>query len=380
MNLLYFTHEKEYGGSSRALVALIKELKESNNIYVVTPFKNAKINEELKKMNIPVISCFFSWWQVPVKASFIKQCLFKTAYLFNNISAKIIENKIKKLNIDIIHSNTSAIDIGAKIANKLGIKHVWHFREFTKNNLEFIKGREKSYKYINEHGGNIVYISKAIRDFYSNYINSSKTKLIYDGVSPEFIIKDKEYKSNYDSVTFLLAGTLHEGKGQQLAVSAIGRLKENGYRNVKLYLAGGDPIGYSNYLNTIIEKYDIGDQVEYLGFIKDLKELRKKIDVELLCSESEAFGLVTVEGMLAGNPIIGSNSGATAELIKDGINGYLYNCNDVDDLACKMKAIINNPSKIEQVGKNAQKYAIDEFLSNKNAEEIYKYYKIILER
>jgi len=45
MNLLYFTHEREYGGSSRALVSLLKELKKNgkHNIYVVVPFKDAKI-------------------------------------------------------------------------------------------------------------------------------------------------------------------------------------------------------------------------------------------------------------------------------------------------------------------------------------------------
>ena len=81
MNLLYFTHEREYGGSSRALIALLKELKKNseNNIYVVVPFKDAKIVQELKKMNINVIVRFYSWWQVPVNVSKIKQMLFKIA-------------------------------------------------------------------------------------------------------------------------------------------------------------------------------------------------------------------------------------------------------------------------------------------------------------
>lgn len=379
MNLLYFTHEKEYGGSSRALVALIKELKDENNIYVVTPFKDAKINSELKNMNINVISCFYSWWQVPVRASFVSRSLFRVAYLFNFISTKILVKKIKKLNIDIIHSNTSAIDIGAKVANKLNIHHVWHFREFTENNLKFIKGKKKSYKFINNNGGNIVYISKAIQDYYSNYIDNSKSRLIYDGICRDYIIKDKQYLEK-NTVSFLLAGTLHEGKGQQLVVKAAGKLKKAGYKNIKILFAGGDPIGYSKYLNTLIEENDVRDCVEYLGFVTDLKSLRKNVDVELLCSESEAFGLVTVEGMLAGNPIIGSNSGATAEIIEDNKTGFLYKCNDVDDLASKMKYILDNTSCIKEIGTKAQESAINKFLSDKNAEAVFKYYEEILER
>lgn len=379
MNLLFFTHEKEYGGSSRALVALIKELKDNNKIYVVTPFKDSKIIPELEKMNIEVINSFYSWWQVPVNISVLKKILFRIAYLYNSITISKLTRKIKKLNIDIIHSNTSVIDIGSKIANKLNIPHVWHFREFTKNNVDFIKGEKKSYTYINNYGGNIIYISKAIEDFYSKKINKNKAKLIYDGVSKDFIINDKEYKEEYNTVNFLIAGTLHKGKGQHLAVQALGKLKQEGYNNTRLYIAGGDPVGYSQYLKSLIEKYDIVENVKYLGFVKDLKEIRKNVDIELLCAESEAFGLVTIEGMLAGNVMIGSDSGATSELINNGETGFLYKCNDIDDLADKMKYVIDNSIIIEKIGRKAQKYALENFLSEKNAEQINKYYKEILE-
>lgn len=380
MNLLYFTHEKEYGGSSRALVTLLKELKKYKeyNIYVVVPFKNAKIVNELKNLNINVIISFYSWWQIPANVSRIKQILFKIAYLFNFLSEKIIIRKIKKLNIDIIHSNTSVIDIGAKIANKLKIPHVWHFREFKNNNLIFIKNEKKSYEFINKFGGNIIYISRAIEEFYKQKINNIETKLIYDGVSTDFIIKDREYKEKYDDIKFLLAGTLQKSKGQDLAVEAIGILKKEGYKNIKLYLAGGDTLNFSNYLSTLIEKYNIKEYVEYLGFVDDIKKLRKKVDVELLCSESEAFGLVTVEGMMAGNLMIGSNSGATTEIIEDGITGYLYKCNDKNDLAKKMKAVIDNPSVIKKIGSKGQKDAIERFSSEKNALLLLEYYNKIL--
>lgn len=382
MNLLYFTHEREYGGSSRALVALIKEIKNNgnHNIYVVVPFKDAKIIKELKELDVNVIQCFYSWWQIPVNVSSLNKILFKIAYLSNFISEKILIRKIRKLNIDVIHSNTSVIDIGAKIANRLKIPHVWHFREFKDKNLEFIKNEEKSYKYIEQYGGNIIYISKAIETFYKNKMNKAKSKLIYDGVSNDFIIADKKYKEQYGEIKFLLAGTLQKGKGQHLAVEAIGLLKQQGYKNIQLYLAGGDKFKFSTYLNSLIEKYNIKENVEYLGFVENIKQLRKNVDVELLCSESEAFGLVTVEGMMAGNVMIGSNSGATSEIIEDGKTGYLYKCNDAKDLANKMKEIIDDPQKIKEIGIKGQKYAIENFSSEKNAMQVLEYYNEILKR
>lgn len=380
MNLLYFTHEKEYGGSSRALIALLKEIKKDSNnkIYVVVPFKDAKIIKELKKLNVEIIITFYSWWQIPINVSKLKKFLFRMVYLFNFFSKMILINKIKKLNIDIIHSNSSVIDIGAKIANKLKVPHIWHFREFKEKNLKFIKSDEKCYKYIEEFGGNIIYISKAIEDFYKSKISTNKSVVIYDGVSEDFIEKNKTYKDKYDDIKFLLAGTLQKSKGQDLAVEAIGILKQSGYHNMKLYLAGGDSLNFSKYLNQLINKYNIQESVEYLGFVNDIKALRKNVDVELLCSESEAFGLVTVEAMMAGNLMIGSNSGATTEIIQDGKTGILYKCGDKLDLADKMKLVLKDNDMIKKIGLNGQRYAIEHFSSKKNAKIVINYYKNIL--
>ena len=173
MRILFFSHEKSYGGASRALVTLIKDLKDEHEIYVVVPFKDAKITLELQKLNVNVISCFYSWYQVPVNISKLKKVMYKGAYFVNNLSFHYLVNKIKKLNIDIIHSNTSVIDIGARVAKKLKIPHVWHFREFTGTHLKFIKNNEKTYHFINNNAGCIIYISKAIQIFYEQNIDKN---------------------------------------------------------------------------------------------------------------------------------------------------------------------------------------------------------------
>ena len=380
MNIMFFSHEKEYGGSSRALVTLIEEINKNNNIYVVVPFSNAKIISELKRLNVKIIIAFYSWWEIPENTSMIRRVLFRFAYLYNNIAEKIIIKKIKKYNIDIIHSNTSVIDIGCKIANKLKIPHIWHFREFMDNNLRFIKSEKKSYEFINKYGGTIIYISSAIKEYYSKRIYKNETKLIYDGVSNSLAIMNRKYNNNPKKIKFMIVGTLQHNKGQHLALEAISELKENGYTNMKLYLVGGDPFLYSKYLDSLIQKYKIKDYVEYRGFEKNIKSLRKEIDVELMCSENEAFGLVTVEGMMAGNLIIGSNSGATKEIIIDNKNGLLYNCNNPHDLANKMKFVLENPTSISKIGKEAQRYATTTFSSKKNAESIVKEYERIIKR
>ena len=84
--------------------------------------------------------------------------MFRISYRGNFISIMKLKKKIKKMNIDVIHSNTSVIDVGAKVAKQLGIKHVWHFREFTGKHLSFIK--KDPYKFINNNTDRVIYISK----------------------------------------------------------------------------------------------------------------------------------------------------------------------------------------------------------------------------
>lgn len=373
MNIMFFTHEREYGGASRALVNLIEDLKDDNNIYVVVPFKKAKIVKELKKMNVNVIYQFYSWNQYPTNLGFIKRLMFKIIYRFNFISYFILKRKIKKLNIDIIHSNTSVIDIGCKIAHSLKIKHVWHFREFTGVHLKYINSENKTYDFINKKAGKIIYISKDIQKFYEKHIDKKLGVLIYDGI-PNIYNIEKKYEKK-EKVTFLLASTLEENKGQMIALKAAKLLKDNEILDFELLLAGGNPTGYLNIIDEFIEKNSLKKYVKYIGFVDDMNSLRKKVDVELMCAPREAFGLVTVEAMLAGSAVIGSESGATKEIILDGKTGFLFNKDDEVSLYEKMKEIIKNRSLIEKFGKEGKKRAQKEFSSKKNYEQTIKLYK-----
>lgn len=373
MNIVFFTHEKQYGGASRALVTLIKDLKKENNVYVVIPFKDAKIKEELDKMGIQTIYSFYSWWQQPNELGNLKKIIFKVLYHFNFISYFRLQKKIKKLNPDIIHSNTSVIDIGCRLANKLNVKHVWHFREFTGKHLKFIKGDSESYNFINKNAGKIIYISKAIQEFYEEKIDSNLGVLIYDGISKDYLI-EKKYKET-KTVTFLLASTLEKNKGQLLALKSSKILLDRGIKNFKLVLAGGNPSGYLDELNEYIKNSNLDKNVEYVGFVKDMNALRKKVQVELMCAPREAFGLVTAEAMLAGNVVIGSNSGATKEIVLDGKTGYLYEKENPISLADKMEKIIKNRDLIQKFGKNGQRRILKNFTSEKNFKEMEKLYR-----
>ena len=111
------------------------------------------------------------------------------------------------------------------------------------------------------------------------------------------------------------------------------------------------------------------------GFIENKKDLEKIID---RCSYVifpsiwyEVFGLVIIEAMNRGLPVIASNIGAIPELIKDGYNGFLFEPGDVDSL----HSIIENLVNLKKISSNLSKNAID---SSKNF-SMEKHLKSILD-
>ncbi|ELP5183049.1 glycosyltransferase family 4 protein [Clostridium perfringens] len=379
INVLYINHENSLGGGTQSLLGIIDELKNKNmRIYVCIPnIGDGLLEKELICRKIEYIKLDYIWWMVPQNFNTIKKFLYGLKNEFKSI------NVIKKLakfceenNIDLIHSNSMVIDIGAKLSKITQISHVWHIREFGDDDhcLKFIKDSKRCFDFMNYNSEVIIAISKAIFNKFNGNFESNKMKLIYNGVKK--IDLQKRYKDK-PCVDILLAGAIKKNKGQEQAILAVGNLIKKGY-NINLLLAGNIESDYGEYLKKIIKSNQIVNEVKFIGFTNELNNIRKNVDIELICSKKEAFGRVTVEAMMCGNAIIGANTGATVELIDDGYNGLLYRQGDIEDLAKKIESLISNREKMITIGMNGKKVAESQFTSQINANNIYNLYKKIL--
>jgi glycosyltransferase involved in cell wall biosynthesis len=288
-----------------------------------------------------------------------------------------INNKIKEWNIDIVHTNSSVIEVGALAAALSGIPHIWHIREFGEEDygLNFDRGIEKATHFMEHHSEYIITITNSLKNKYKDLISDSKLVRIYNGVDINEI-KLSQYPKSLEKINFLLVGLLHENKGQEEAIRAIEVLVKQEVKNVHLYLAGDGP--YKTEIEKMIKHKKLDEYITFLGHLNDLTDIRSKCHVALMCSRAEAFGLVTVEAMMAGMPVIGAASGGTVEIIKDGVTGLLYIPKDEKSLSEKMMHFIQNPDDIKKMGLEGYKRAKKLFTSEKNAEEIIKLYNQVL--
>lgn len=370
MRILAIAHEKELNGASLSLLEIIDCLSARHQFWVLTSYGEGPFYDALKARKIPVAVQPFERWMVrknhPLKwlLKLLRWRLIesnrnrKTAY----VTAKFIQEN----NIDLIYTNTRVIDIGLRCARLTGKPHVWHFREFGEEDFHMyplLTDREH-FGSIEKNTDVIICNSKAVYDKFSKKIRG-KTKLcvVYNGVA------EPEQKSQHmnGKIRFLITGRLSRAKGQLDAVMAVNELRKRGYTDFELLAAGPQRESYPE-LQREAEKS--GDLVKFLGLRTDMPYLRSITDVELVCSRMEAFGRVTAEAMLAGNPVIGKNTGGTAELIEDGKNGFLYEPGNIEELADRMEELIKEPSRIKVMGEYAAEYAKGRFLIEACARKI----------
>jgi D-inositol-3-phosphate glycosyltransferase len=113
-------------------------------------------------------------------------------------------------------------------------------------------------------------------------------------------------------------GRLDRGKGQEYLIRAAARLRADG-RDVHVLLVGeetrGEAQGYARELRTLAEDLHITDLVHYRGFIQHVGLAYAAMDVFALTSLSETYGMVTIEAMASGRPVIATDSGGTPDLV-----------------------------------------------------------------
>lgn len=379
MNILYVTHESDLNGASLSLLALIDELKGRHNIFLLTCSKSGQFVDELKRRNVNYLYTPYWRWMANNNCSWVRWHIKRFVYLFlgliNNVSAFGVGGFLKKNQIDIIHSNSSVVNIGGILSRIYRIPHVWHIREFGQEDfdLEFIYKNNNCLKFMNLYSCSIVCISGAIFQKYAKFFDDKKCRLIYNGLPKEYLRKKNPRERSF--FNFLIAGRLEEAKGQRDAIMAMNNIFKQGLRNFKLYIAGSGPL--DDELKNLVKILGLGDCIEFCGKISDLNNLRKIIDVEFVCSRSEAFGRVTIESMMSSNPVIGANTGATKELIVDGFNGYLYEQGNHEDMSSKIIKIMSNNIKFNEMSKNAYFFSKQNFSSKINSEKIYNLYNEI---
>ncbi len=276
-----------------------------------------------------------------------------------------IENIIKKTRPDVVMTNSLVSPWAALAAYNQKLPHIWFVREYgdLDHGRIFEIGRRNTFEDVGNLSRLVFTNSKTLAKHVSKYIDSHKVAPIYTPFDIEKLrlqASQPETNPYHDkkSLKLILTGNIARSKGQLETIKAVGELTKAGY-NVELCLVGksGDD-NFSREINQTINSLGLDKKVHLVGYQANPLAFVNLADLGIMPSRMEAFGRVTFEYLALGKAVVGSNSGATPEMVEQGFNGYLFEPEQINSLASAIRNYAKRPELIAEHGKNAYKKAI----------------------
>lgn len=386
MRVLYIASGDSKYGASKSMLEVMFTMKKRYGVEpVLLTRKENQLNHMCDKLGIEN----YVFWNRDIMAgsaysspllNTLKHIVKYGLYLYGGMCQSGV-NKIGLdfSSIDLIHSNLNRNDIGAYIARKYNIPHIWHLRELGKEDYRVRFYKRNSIDYLNQNANAYIAISKCVKQAWQERgIQKDKIYLVYNGIDISGFIEKKKRKD--DTIKLIMTGHIQLTKGQDQLVRAIGLLEEKYRSQIQVDFYGEAYPDYQKRLNQYVKKYHLEKIVHFCGYCDHIPEKLSEYDIGIICSRAEGFGRVTVEYMAADLVVLASDTGANPELIEDGISGLLYRYNQPEDLAEKIRYLVNNVEKRKRLAEEGHQRVKNCYTTEKNVEGIYQVYQTVLKR
>lgn len=271
--------------------------------------------------------------------------------------------------VDIVHSNSSTVDIGLLIARSMGVPHVWHLREYYDIG---INGRPfpswASWKRKLFESDAVIAITPGLFDHWG-----------LGGHRHAWCIPDAVCSSadagpitpRRDRRILFVAGTISAVKRPDEALKIFAA---SGLPDYSLCFVGSVSGQVRHSLESMASDLGVADRITFIPFVNDIKPLLQEAAAVLVCTLNEGMGRVAVEAMFAGCPVIARNSGGSKDVLLGGELGSLYD-SPAEGAALLREAVSSYPA--EKMGK-ARASAISAYSTKDYKEKILGVYRTLL--
>ena len=117
----------------------------------------------------------------------------------------------------------------------------------------------------------------------------------------------------------------------------------------------------SAQLMELIARYQLEDIVTYTGWVQNKSTFFAAIDIFVLPSLEEAFGIVLIEAMSHGIPVVSADAHGPSQIIHEGVDGLLVARNDPEAMADAIESLLANPARAAKLGEEGAKLVADEY-------------------
>lgn len=239
-------------------------------------------------------------------------------------------------------------------------------------------------------------ISESLKSNWCQYFRISKNSIsvIPNGTNLD---RFKSFRSvdsakeelGIDSKSFVISyvGRLSPSKGISILINAFSHLLKNSHPEMKLVIAGL-PSGfhtvqegkkYADSIERLVNDLKIAEKVIFVGHLNEPLKLYQASDVTVLASiYPEPFGRSIIESMACGIPVLASNIGGIPEILSDDFSQFLFEPNNPEDLALKLKKILNWRVENPHLSAKLREHIIKNFSSKNTFKKIELLLKHVL--
>lgn len=294
---------------------------------------------------------------------------------------------IRRIKFDIIHTHASkdlwvlvpALQFLRRRIPLILTKHIGSFIE-KKDYLH-----RRLYRYVTK----AIAISTAIKNniLDTTPLGADRILLIPNGVdtekfNPAAVSGEKvreEFNVGTDNILIGMMARFSPGKGHEEFIKAAAELNKE-YNNLRFIIIGEASRGEDEYADSIkayAEDLNINNLI-FTGYRSDIPELLAALDIFVFPSHAEAFGIALIEAMAMQKPSVCSASEGVLDIAVDGETSFLFEKKNAEDLASKMKVLIDDPGKREHFSLAARQRVLEYFNLESVTDRIIEIYQKLL--
>jgi glycosyltransferase involved in cell wall biosynthesis len=352
MKILYSCLSRSWGGMEMFTLTAVEKLLERGIETHLLCYPGSKLEQEASASGLSLYTCKASSYLHPVETVKLSSLIQREGY-------------------HIIHTQASK-DLWVLVP-ALKIRSSSIPLILTKQVGSFIIKKDAFHKFIYNRLDLALAISEVIK---KNLLDTcplpeEKVKILHNGVdTTKFDPEKSDRKRVRDEFEIidseLVIGMLARfswGKGHEEFLYAASELLKE-FNNLKFMIVGEPSYkeeAYAEKIYDLCREFEIENKVIFTGFRKDTKDILAAMDIFAFPSHSEAFGIALVEAMALGKPTVCSNSDGILDIAVDGVTSYLFEKQNGDDLALKLRELINSHKLRNSFGIAARKRAVEFF-------------------
>jgi glycosyltransferase involved in cell wall biosynthesis len=386
IRILYLQSNSEIGGSDVSLLRIVENLDRSRFHPVVVLPSNGPLVRAFEDRRAKVI--IGSWM---LKLTTRKGWLYYLQYLVNYPMAIVqLVRLIRRERIDLVHTNTLHNLYGWLAARLARRPHIWHVREIV---VQSAVVRSLEVFLARRFAARIIAVSSAAAEMFRNRDGEypGNLKIVWNGINlGQFTpaISGTRIRSELglpvDAPVIGVVGRLDHGKGLDIFLKAAGLCRLE-FPDARYLVCGGEVQGQKDVAREVLlqtAELGLSDVVVFTGWRygpEDMPEVYAALDMLVSASTlPESFGLVMVEAMATGKPVIATNQGGPQEICVDGETAVMVRPKDARVLADAILGLLRSPARAAALGCAGRERAECVFDERKQAQELRLIYEEVL--